>query len=113
MFGSNYTRLRGVAVDNQNKAVYFVGYTEQSGVGTRNYVIVKAPADGSKTNSSYDSGNLAYENAPTASGSYNAEYQDVESPSGTMVGSSASRSELSTTVLTDNNPDYYSTITSM
>lgn len=113
LFGSNYTRLRGVAVDNQNKAVYFVGYTEQSGVGTRNYVIVKAPADGSKTNSSYDSGNLAYENAPTASGSYNAEYQDVESPSGTMVGSSASRSELSTTVLTDNNPDYYSTITSM
>ena len=113
-FGQFNTRARGVAVDNENKAVYFVGYTQQSGVGTRNYVIVKAPADGSMTDSSYDSGNLRYENATTSgSQSYSATYQDVETPSGSMSSTSASRSELSTTVLTDNNPDHTSSITPM
>ena len=113
-FGQSSTRARGVAVDNENKAVYFVGYTQQSGVGSRNYVIVKAPADGSMTDSSYDSGNLRYENATTSgSQSYSATYQNVKSPSGTMSSTSASRSELSTTVLTDNNPDHTSIITPM
>ena len=113
-FSTFNTRLRGVSSDNEQKAVYFVGYTQQSGVGTRNCVIVKAPADGSMTDSSYDSGNLRYENATTSgSQSYSATYQDVETPSGSMSSTSASRSELSTTVLTDNNPDHTSVITPM
>ena len=88
---ASQTVLYGVSVDNENKAVYIVGYTNRSGQGGIDFIIGKVPVDGSMTDSSYDSGNLSYveTNHTTTSATFSATYVNAKSPSGTMSSSNA------------------------